>query len=127
MKHFPADFYAHLDSHTLVGIKGGSHRDRFLKIWMVYIGERVFARSWGKSERSWFTAFIEEGKGQIEYGEKIINVTGKPCDDVKVNKEIDAAYKRKYTSKGNLPYVKGITQPEYIHFTMEFFFTSDAS
>lgn len=127
MKHFPADFYAYLDSHTLIGIKGGSDRDRFLKIWMVSVGERVFARSWGKSERSWFTAFIKEGKGQIEYGKKIINVTGKPWDDAKVNKEIDAAYKIKYTSAGNLPYVKGITQPDYIHYTMEFFFTSNAT
>jgi hypothetical protein len=77
---FPADFYSHLKDHNYTLIKGGLDRKTFLEIWIVEVAERIFARSWNKSERSWLTAFIDSGAGQLKYGEKIINVKGKKLD-----------------------------------------------
>ncbi|WP_210489778.1 DUF2255 family protein [Rufibacter aurantiacus] len=119
---FPQEFIDYLASHTLAGVKGGKDGHRFLDIWMVEVNGRVFARSWSKSNRSWFTAFKEEGIGQLKFGDKIIPVNGKPLTDSQTNSLIDQAYKEKYTQAHNLVYVNGITQPEYHEYTMEFFY-----
>ena len=68
---FPSSFYDYLRDCTLVGIKGGRDRTTFLDIWMVSVEGRVFARSWNKSEKSWFTAFRDAGEGQIRYGDTV--------------------------------------------------------
>lgn len=120
--NFPADFYEHLKTHTLTGIKAGAERTTFLNIWMVCVDKRIFARSWGKSERSWFTTLLKENKGQIKYGDKIITIAATPCKDSFLNKKIDQAYLAKYTSPENIPYAVGITQPEYADYTMEFIY-----
>ncbi len=120
---FPRDFYEHLISHTLTGIKGGPERETFLEIWMVEVNQRVFARSWNKSAHSWFTAFEQHGKGQIEYGNRIIDVRGKKLvDDPELSELINQAYMKKYHQKENLFYARGITQPEYEDYTMEFLY-----
>ncbi len=119
---FPQDFYQFISENTLVEIKGGKTRTTFLKIWMVSINDRVFARSWNKSERSWFTEFQKLGYGEIKYGNKIINVKGEKLEvNNKLNKSIDKAYIEKYTQPENIKYAKGITQPEYANYTMEFY------
>ncbi|GGG28133.1 DUF2255 family protein [Pontibacter amylolyticus] len=123
-QQFPTDFIAFLASSTLVGVKGGIARETFLNIWMVEVAGRVFARSWAKSNRSWFTAFVEESVGQIQYGQSVLNVKGERVNDTDLNLLIDEAYKAKYTQEHNLPYVAGITQPEYHPYTMEFIFDS---
>ena len=118
---FSKDFYDFLNENTLVEIKGGTQRDRFLQIWMVEVDGRVFARSWNKSEQSWFTAFQKEGVGQIKFGESVIDVTGKKLSSgSELTDLINAAYLSKYTQEENLIYAQGITQPEYEAYTMEF-------
>ncbi|MBB6610009.1 DUF2255 family protein [Pontibacter sp. Tf4] len=117
---FPEDFYQHLARHTLTGIKAGKDRTTFLNIWMVNVDGRIFARSWGKSNRSWFTTLLDEKNGQIKYGDKVLNITGVPCKDALLNEKIDQAYRTRYTTPENLPYSIGITQPDYADYTMEF-------
>jgi hypothetical protein len=119
---FPVDFYRHLEEHTLTGIKAGSVRTSFLNIWMINVEGRIFARSWGKSNRSWFTSLLEEKLGQIKYGETVIDISGVPCKDPLLNRKIDEAYLKRYTTPENLPYAISITQPEYANFTMEFLY-----
>jgi len=122
---FPIDLLEYLPTNTLIKIKGGSKPRSFLEIWMVSVGGRLFARTWQKSKRSWYTAFLEEGVGQIQYGDKVINVLGKKVDkDEDIIKLIDQAYLDKYTQKGSVEYAKGITQKEYQDYTMEFEFHS---
>ena len=77
---FPSDFFTYLKDNTLIDIKGGNSYPKFLDIWIVHVGERVFARSWNKSARSWFTEFDRTGVGQIRYGGKILDVQGRKVD-----------------------------------------------
>ena len=119
---FPADFIEYLQNNSLVEIKGGLIRERFLEIWKVTYEGRVFARSWEKSKKSWFTAFLEEGTGQIKFGDQVISVKGIQVTDPALNRQVDAAYRAKYTQERNLFYVDGITQPSYYDYTMEFIF-----
>lgn len=120
---FPQDVYQYLQEHTLVGIKGGQKREQFLEIWMVVVGKRVFARSWKKSEKSWFTAFLSEGVGQIQYGDEVVDVIGRQVnrEDLALNDQINQAYLAKYIQEHNRPYALGMTQEEYRDYTMEFF------
>ena len=120
---FPEDFYEYLGNNTLTGIKGGFERPGFLDIWMVEVDGRVFARSWGKSARSWFSAFLATGAGEIRYGDRVIGVKGRQLTkDPHMNARIDRAYLEKYTQEENVYYAKGITQPEYADYTMEFLY-----
>lgn len=124
--NFPSDFYIYLKENTLIEIKGGTEREGFLEIWMVEVKGRVFARSWNKSKRSWFTEFKNTGLGKIKYGESIINVRGKKLEENdNMNVLINKAYLKKYNQKENLLYAKGISQPEYANYTMEFFFSKE--
>lgn len=119
---FPEDFYQHLREHSLTGIKGGPDRETFLEIWFVQVDGRVFARSWNKSKRSWFTAFQETGVGAIQYGDNILQVTGKQLpENPELNQRIDQAYLARFTEPANIPYAQGIAQLEYHSYTMEFF------
>lgn len=123
---FPKELYEYLATHTLIGVKGGKERDSFLNIWMVVVDGRVFARTWGKSERSWYTAFLETGEGQIRFGDRVIDVKGrKPERDPELTKAINAAYVKRFNQPENLPYAEGITKPEYEDYTMEFFYEGD--
>ncbi|MBK8698571.1 MAG: DUF2255 family protein [Saprospiraceae bacterium] len=119
---FPTTFLAYFEKHTLIGIIGGSTRTQFLDIWMVNVDGRIFARSWEKSERSWFTAMRDEGVGKIKFGEVVLNVKGSPFADAEFNLRIDDAYRQRYTAAESRFYVEGITRPEYSQYTMELFF-----
>lgn len=120
---FSINFHQYIKDNTLLEIKGGKNRETFLKIWMVEVDHRIFARSWNKSHKSWFTEFLTSGCGQIKYGQNIINVKGEKLDKGdKLNLLIDKAYLNKYHQTENLTYAKGISQPEYADYTMEFLF-----
>ncbi len=126
--NFPEDFYSHLKEHNYTEIKGGTERDTFLEIWMVSVNNRVFARSWNKSTISWFTAFLETGIGQLKYGETVMDVNGEKLDaSASTQEEINKAYLKRYNQKENIFYSEGITQPEYLDYTMEFFYSGKYS
>jgi hypothetical protein len=119
---FPDNFFHHLANHTLTGIKAGPDRDRFTPIWVVQVGQRVFARSWNKSESGWFGNLLQNGTGHLQFGNHTIAIRAKrllPNDTI--HSAIDAAYLARYTLPESIPYAQGISQPEYAHFTIEFF------
>ncbi len=121
--NFPEEFYKHLEKYNYTEIKGGINRKTFLEIWVVSVENRIFARSWNKSERSWFTAFLETGVGQFKYGDQIIEVSGKKVEqEAEIHLKINEAYKKRYTEEENRYYVSGISQEEYFDYTMEFFY-----
>lgn len=119
---YPTEFYTFLEKNTLIEIKGGRDRTTFLPIWMVEVDNRIFARSWNRSKKSWFTEFQISGVGQIKYGEQVLNVRGRKVEeDDPINSRIGEAYLEKYNQPQNLEYAEGISQREYFDYTMEFF------
>lgn len=89
---------------------------------MVVVQDRVFARSWGFAERSWFHSFSQGAEGAIQAGNSIVVVKGIQPDDLEaLTTSINRAYLDKYDTGGNNSfYAKGIIEPEHIKFTMEF-------
>ncbi len=119
---FPDEFYQYLKENTLVEIKSGESRNKFTEIWMVNVSQRVFARSWNKNPKGWMNDFLTHKSGKIKFRDKIIDVTVKKIESTDtIHPEISNAYLEKYIQDYNLEYAKGIAQPEYNHFTIEFF------
>ncbi len=127
MNKFPADLIEYLSEHTLIKVKGGSRPRSFLNIWIVVVEQRLFARSWDRKKRSWYTAFLAEGVGKIQYGEHIIDVSGKKVDvNDDIHELINQAYMDKYTQPDNVPYAIGFADDEYKDYTLEFDFIGPA-
>lgn len=111
----------YIQTHNLIGIKAGANRSSFLEIWMVVINDRIFARSWGLAEKSWYNSFLQNPKGQIQCGDLIFNInTRVPTDNDELTDAINNAYLMKYNSEHNMEYAKGIIQTKHIEKTMEF-------
>jgi hypothetical protein len=121
MKHFDQEILDFIRLNNLIGIKAGNQRETFLNIWMVVVNNRVFARSWAFSERSWYNTFMSSPGGQIQYGSSVVDIkAGIPEWNEELNNQINQAYLDKYDNGGNSFYARGIIKPEHILKTMEF-------
>ena len=111
----------YINSNNLIEIKAGNERETFLEIWMVTFNNRVFARSWGFAERSWYNTFLKDNSGQIKCGEEIFNIKAQiPNDLSELEEQINQAYLNKYDSGRNSVYAQGIVKKEHADKTMEF-------
>lgn len=107
--------------NSLIGIKAGSDRPDFLEIWMVVVRDRIFARSWGLAERSWYHTFLKDPNGSIQCGNTIYDIKAVISNDIcELTDEINQAYLTKYNTVHNRKYSKGIIQEKHIERTMEF-------
>lgn len=112
---------AYINSNNLIGIKAGFDRPNFLNIWMVVVDNRIFARSWGFAEKSWYNSFLQNPSGQIKCGDNIFPIKAfVPVDNDLIAEKINQAYLAKYNSGHNIEYAKGIVRKEHINKTMEF-------
>lgn len=111
----------YINSHNLIEIKAGNERETFLEIWMVIVGDRIFARSWGFAERSWYNTFLKDNSGQIKCGNEIFDIKAQiPNDLNEIEQQINEAYLAKYDSGENSFYAQGIIKKEHADKTMEF-------
>ena len=114
----------YIKTHNLIGLKAGELRITFLEIWMVVINDRIFARSWGFAEKSWYNTFLSDSNGQIKCGETVFNIKAIIPDDlIKISEQINNAYLEKYDSGSNSEYAQGIIRQKHIEKTMEFIIT----
>ncbi|WP_409415987.1 DUF2255 family protein [Flavobacterium sp. PS2] len=121
MKNFDTETIDFIENNNLIGIKAGNERPDFLNIWMVTFDNRIFARSWGFAERSWYNTFLKDADGEIKCGERVIKISAViPKDIALLNKKINEAYLKKYDSGDNSFYAHGIIKEEHIAKTMEF-------
>lgn len=111
----------YINSHNLIGIKAGKERESFLEIWIVTVENRIFARSWGFAEKSWYNTFLKDNLGEIKCGETIYAIEARIPEDLsELEQEINQAYLDKYDSGENSFYAKGIIEEKHVAKTMEF-------
>ena len=116
----------YINSHNLIGIKAGKERETFLEIWMVTVENRIFARSWGFAEKSWYNTFLKDNLGEIKCGETIYKIEARIPEDLsELEQEINQAYLDKYDSGENSFYAKGIIEEKHVAKTMEFVILND--
>lgn len=118
---FSSDFVAAVDRSSLVGVSAGTGRTAPLEIWVVTVGSRLFARSWGLAERSWYSAFRAGARGFLECQGQRVPVFGREPPDIgAITPLIDAAYLRKYDRGENANYARGILGEQHVRRTLEF-------
>lgn len=111
----------YINANNLIGLKAGQDRQTFLDIWMVVVENRIFARSWGFAEKSWYQTFLQNPTGQIQCGNKIFHIKASPVNtNAQLNEKINKAYLDKYNVGDNAIYAQGIIGPKHIEKTMEF-------
>lgn len=122
MKKFSKALLKCITETQITSLRVGEGRDKFTGIWMVVVKGRIFGRSYYGAERSWYTAFLKDNKGDIKCGKEIIPVKGvKPQDIKSITKAINQGYERKYLVKAyNKKWVDGLCEPERVNRTMEF-------
>ena len=108
MKGFPPSVALAIDATKYFYLRAGAEH-RFIAVWVLMIGERVFVRSWNDKAGGWYRAFREEGVGTIKVDNKEIDVRAKPVRAAKLLDQMDVAYAEKYDTKANLKYVKGFS------------------
>jgi len=111
-----------MNETQITSVRAGKDREKFTGIWMVVVKDRVFGRSYYGAKRSWYTALLSEGNGDIKCGKEIVPVKGvKPKDIKTITKAINKAYEKKYLIKDyNKKWVDGLCEPERVARTMEF-------
>lgn len=117
---FSQEILDHINTHYHIGIRAGEERTSFLDIWMVVVNNRVFARSWGLVEKSWFNTFLQSPEGSIQCGDQAIPVHGRiPADLPQIEELINTAYLAKYDSGRGSFYAQGIIKPAHMERTIE--------
>ncbi|MGH1463022.1 MAG: DUF2255 family protein [Neptuniibacter sp.] len=82
----------------VVGIRTDDFHE-FLKMWVINVDGRLFARSWNKSSKSWYWAFKKAGCGimLVDKDEYLVKAII-PSDDENLHLAINNAYKSRYGS-----------------------------
>jgi hypothetical protein len=101
-----------------VRIRSGTEH-RFIGIWVVVVGGRVFVRSWYDKRGGWQRAFLGEPRGAIELDGREIRIRALNRRGDRLMKAIEQAYAEKYTTPGALRYVAGFRRPRRRLTTME--------
>lgn len=105
-KVFPPKIALAIDATRYFYLRAGAEH-RFIAVWVLMIGERVFVRSWNDKPNGWYRAFRKEGVGAIKVENLEITVRARPVTSAKLLDVMDVAYAEKYNTKANLKYVKG--------------------
>ncbi|HMD37268.1 MAG TPA: DUF2255 family protein [Vicinamibacterales bacterium] len=92
----------------IFGIRAGLRPHRFLGLWAVTIGDRVFVRTWNDKPTGWFRAFAKDRRGvfQVPSGREI-PIRVRRAGGERLLDAIDAAYAAKYNTPGSKKYVRG--------------------
>lgn len=111
----------YVNTNNLTGIKAGFDRQTFTDIWMVAVDDRIFARSWGFAEKSWYNSFLQDSQGELKCGDEVFAIKGLvPADKNELAEAINNAYLTKYNTEKNIEYSKGIIREKHVEKTMEF-------
>jgi hypothetical protein len=102
---FSESLLAALRDSKIVRIKAGT-RHRFIGIWGVVIGGRLFVRSWSVKARSWYRTFLKDPRGFIEVGKRTVPVRAVRTRSSRLKAAVDRAYLKKYGHGWELKFAK---------------------
>ena len=117
-KRFAPRVLASIHADTFLAIRAGEQH-RFIHIWGVVVGGRVFVRSWTIKPNGWYRAFLEDSAGAIRIGEREIQVRARPARGTRLNDAVDRAYLEKFPTKGWRKYAVGLADPARRATTLE--------
>jgi hypothetical protein len=112
---------AAIDESRILGIRAGARSDhRFIGIWAVVIGGRVFARSWTQKPGGWYRTFLDDPLGTIEVGGRRVRVRAARVRGERLRDLVERAYAEKYPTPGSRKFVRGFRAKRRRDTTIEF-------
>lgn len=109
------------DAAKIIGIKAGAKSDhKFVGVWPVVVGGRVYARSWTLKKDGWYHTFLEDPLGILQVGDREIRVRAIRARSERVRDKVEDAYAAKYDTKASQKYVRGFRSARRREATMEF-------
>jgi len=115
----PGDLLAALRKSNSLRIRAGSDPHRFIAIWFVLVGDRVFVRSWSVKPKGWYRVLQSQALGTVQVGELEVAVRAVGIRDKGLRDRIDGAYLKKYHSPGALKYAKDLASRKSRATTLE--------
>jgi hypothetical protein len=120
-RRFPRSVTAAIDTAKILGIRAGARSThRFIGVWPIVIGGRVYARSWSLKPAGWYRTFLDDPLGAIKVGARTIRVRAVPVRSERTRDAIERAYAEKYPTRGSQTYVRGFRTRRRREATMEF-------
>ena len=117
----PRAVVAAIDQSKILGVRAGDRsRHRFIGIWPVVIGRRVFGRSWSLKPDGWYRTFLEDPRGAIRVSSRVVLVRAVPVPSERIRDAVEDAYAAKYPTPGSRMFVRGFRTKRRREATMEF-------
>ena len=117
----PRTVVAAIDAATMLGVRAGERSThRFIGVWPVVIGGRVFARSWSLKPGGWYRTFLDDPRGAIQVGARTVRVRALPVRSERIRDAIEDAYAAKYPTPGSRMFVRGFRTTRRREATLEF-------
>lgn len=109
---FSAPVLALLRASRMLAIRAGSDH-RFIGIWFVMVGDRVFVRPYYDEPTGWYRAFQKDPRGAITLGKnkREIPVRARTARGSGLFDKVDASYASKYDTAASRKWVLGFHQP----------------
>jgi len=98
-----------------VAIRTSANPDRATVIWVVTVGDAVFARSFRGPSAKWFTAATADARATLELNDQRWPVGVTPVTDPATIAKVSQAYLKKYATS---PYAKEMVRPEILPTTL---------
>ncbi|PYR34245.1 MAG: hypothetical protein DMF93_23885 [Acidobacteria bacterium] len=120
-RRFAPRVAAAIDASQILGVRAGRASDhRFIGIWAVVVGGRVFARSWTRKPNGWYRTFLDDPLGAIAISGREVRVRARPVRSEKIRDAIERAYAEKYPTRGSQKFVRGFRGARRRDTTLEF-------
>jgi hypothetical protein len=121
MRRFSSTILTAIDESKILGIRAGARSDhRFIGIWPVVVGGRVFARSWTQKPGGWYRTFLEDPLGTMQVNDRHIRIRALRARGERIRDAVEQAYAAKYPTPGSVKYVRGFRTERRRETTMEF-------
>ena len=110
-----------IDAGKILGVRAGLKSDhRYVGIWPVVVGGRVFGRSWTLKPGGWYRTFLDDPRGTLQVGDREIKIRAVPARSERIRDAVEEAYADKYPTPGSRAYVRGFRTKRRREATMEF-------
>jgi len=117
----PRPVVAAIDASRFFGVRAGARSDhRFTGVWPIVLEGRVFARSWTLKPEGWYRTFLEDPRGAIQIGERLVQIRAVRVNSERLLTAIEKAYAEKYATPASLKYVRGFRTKRRRDTTTEF-------